>query len=70
MGKTVGIEQNEIGRHIMKSDGTEEVACIRLENEINSRVAEFLAIQEAIRILEEKHGDMHTVIKTDSRATI
>ncbi|KAF7275394.1 hypothetical protein GWI33_011795, partial [Rhynchophorus ferrugineus] len=45
---------------IRRRDGTEEEACIRLENGIKSRVAEFLAIHEAIRILEE-HGDMHAM---------
>ncbi|KAF7287512.1 hypothetical protein GWI33_023088 [Rhynchophorus ferrugineus] len=62
-------EKAGAGIFIRRSDGTEEEACMRLENGINSRVAEFLAKQEAIRILEE-HGDMHAVIKTDSRATV
>ncbi|KAF7287510.1 hypothetical protein GWI33_000277 [Rhynchophorus ferrugineus] len=62
-------EKAGAGIFIRRSDGMEEEACMRLENGINSRVAEFLAKQEAIRILEE-HGDMHAVIKTDSRATV
>lgn len=63
-------EKAGAGILIKEDNGMEHKISLRLENGINCRTAEFLAVREAVEILKNKYGNDHAVIRTDSRATI